>query len=321
MKILFITLSNIGDVILSLPALDMLRGIFPGAETTVMCGERPSEIFKDSPAVKRCIVYNKQGSLLDRIKLVLELNRENFDVAVDLKNSVLPLFLKAKYKTYPWENAPHSVRHRHHRHLYKVKKFIRKEVKPESFPGPNALYLSEDRIKEASILLEWAGVGISDRLVVVSPGARSHIKRWPAERFAGLADKLIEDFKVKIIVVGDTLDSQNCRAMIEKMSGPAINFCGKTTLKTLAAVLKKASLVISNDSAVMHLSSYLNRPTLAIFGPTDDKKYGPWSLRSEFIRSRISCAPCEAAQCRRTGLACMDDIKMEEVYAAAKRLL
>src|SRR3989338_4204318 len=99
MKILFITLSNIGDVILTLPVLDRIRQIYPEADITVMAGKRPKEIFENNPNIKRVIVYNRRVSLKEKINLFMELKKERFDIVIDLRNSFFGCLLPARYKT------------------------------------------------------------------------------------------------------------------------------------------------------------------------------------------------------------------------------
>ena len=324
MKILFITLSNIGDVILSLPALDSLLSAYPKAEITVLCGERAVGLFADNFYLKRPIVYDAHKGLRSGLKILFELKKEVFDLLVDLKNSAMPLLLKARHKTYPWFNASAKVAHMRDRHLYKVQKFAWPvPLERASFLFRKSLYISDKDRKTISNILDYeAALSAEDKFIVVGVGARSHIKRWPADKFASLCARLIEELKIKIILAGDESDGETCAAVQKLIQQPVVNLCGKTSLKCLAALIERAELVISNDSAIMHLSSYLDRPSLAIFGPTDYKKYGPWAGRSEVVHSKLKCSPCEVAQCPLgDSLKCMKDIGVEEVYAAAKRLL
>lgn len=330
MKILFITLSNIGDVILSLPALDRLLAVYPKAQATVVCGERAAGIFEDNFYIKRCIAVKGKTGLGKRFALTRELRKDAYDLIVDLKNSALPLFLKARHKTYPWLNAPGDIVHMSQRHLYKVKKFTRAIEIAQSYKGTieggagilrKALCVSSKDRAAAQNLLYGANVWHDDKFILISPGARSHIKRWPENKFIVLLDRISQELGQKIVIVGDETDAEICAAVKKGMASAAINLCAKTSLKCLAALAEKARAVISNDSAVMHLASYLDRPVIAIFGPTDYKKYGPWSSRSEVVRSRLDCSPCRAAQCKIGTLKCMDDIGVDEVYAAVKKLI
>jgi ADP-heptose:LPS heptosyltransferase len=92
-KILFITLSNIGDAILTLPVLDTLKRRYPHSEVTVLVGPRPKEIFQDNPAIDTLIIYDKHSKINEKIRLFKELKEKNFDMVVDLRNSFLGLLL------------------------------------------------------------------------------------------------------------------------------------------------------------------------------------------------------------------------------------
>ena len=116
-KILFMTLSNIGDVILTLPVLDSLRANYPKAKITVMCGVRPASIFKDNPFIDRLIIYDKHCGFNEKIGLFNTLRKEDFDLIVDLRNSFLSRILPAQYKTSPFLTLPRQISHMRHRHL------------------------------------------------------------------------------------------------------------------------------------------------------------------------------------------------------------
>ena len=100
----------------------------------------------------------------------------------------------------------------------------------------------------------------------------------------------------------------------------AHNAVGSTTIQQLAALMQRARLVITNDSASLHLACAAGAPVLALFGPTDPRKYGPTGARDEVIQRRLFCVPCEHALCR-FHHECMRFISAEEVCSTAKRML
>ena len=104
------------------------------------------------------------------------------------------------------------------------------------------------------------------------------------------------------------------------MRHPAHNAAGRTTLTQLAALMQRASLVITNDSAALHLACAVNTPCLALFGPTDPRKYGPTGPQDRVIQRRLFCVPCEQALCR-FNHECMRFIPVEEVVDAAKQMI
>lgn len=317
-KLLFITLSNIGDVVLTLPALDFLRGNFPDARITVICGERSGEIFKGNPAISKVIHYNKKSSPLENIKLFNSLRREKFDIIADMRNSFLGYILRAKRKTSPFLNIPRSIKHMKERHIYR----IRKLVKNIFLKVPDkSIYFSQQAKEKVEELLKQNNITPNDILIAVAAGARSHTKRWPKEKFAQLASKLAKGGVLKVVLVGSEEDAQINRYITEHCEAGVLDLSAKTDLNELAYFLEKASVLISNDSAPVHIASYLNTPVVAIFGITDDEKYGPWSQGSRVIKKEVPCRPCSKAQCKFDTLECISSVKVEDVLRGVKGVL
>ncbi|MEK6727627.1 MAG: lipopolysaccharide heptosyltransferase II [Candidatus Omnitrophota bacterium] len=321
MKILFITLSNIGDVILTLPVLDCLRQIYPKADITVMVGKRPKEIFENNPDINRIIVYDRRAGLKEKINLFIELKKERFDIVIDLRNSFFGLFLPAKYKTSSFTPIPKEIKHMKERHLYKIRKLGIAEANIRETQKKGSLYIKPADEKYINKLLADNGITEKDRVVVISPGARSHIKRWPGDKFLELIQALSRDFKLKIILSGDKDDIAITKYILENSRQPLVDLSGKTDIVQLAVLIKKAACVITNDSALLHLASYLNVPLVAIFGPTDEEKYGPWSDTSVIVKKDIFCRPCDKAQCKYLNLKCMQLVGKEDVLRALSAIL
>lgn len=321
-KILFITLSNIGDVVLTLPALDYLRANFPQAEITVMAGPRAAGIFKGNPAIAKLTVYDKHISLREKVKLLRNLRNEKFDCVIDLRNSLFGVLIPAKYKTSPFLFVPKRLRHMKERHLYKVKQSVSVVTadKPAVEVG-DFLFSSPGDQAYINNLLAGNDIRSGNDIAVISPGARSHIKRWAKEKFVRLIDSLIAEFNMKVILAGDKDDSPAAQYIAENCKYPVLNLSGRTDLAQLIALLKKANLVITNDSSVLHLSSYLNRNIIAIFGSTDDSRYGPWAENWAIVKKEVFCRPCQEAQCKYGRLDCMRFIRQEDVLGAIKKVL
>ncbi len=316
MKILFVTLSNIGDCILTLPVLDALREKYPLAKITCLLAPRPKEIFVNNPGIEKVIVFDKHARLREKIKLFFSLSREGFDVVIDLRNSFLGAFLPAKKRSSPWRLIPGKIKHMKDRHLFwaGLSGFLPKNKMPQSI-----IITPEDKMYIDDILLRNKS-GNSDKLIVVAPGARSQIKRWDKQNFSRLCLALAGE-GWQIVLAGDAADKAVCRYIGENCCGKAVDLCAKTTIGQLAALLRKARLLITNDSAVMHLASYLNVPVAAIFGPTDETKYAPWSEKSIAIKKDIFCRPCEKAQCCFGTLACLASVRPEDLLSQIKFLL
>ena len=322
-KILFITLSNIGDCIMTLPALDMLRWRYPYAKITVMSGPRTRQIFENNPSIYKFILYDKYSKLNDKISQFNELKKENFDLVIDLRNTFFGAFLPASLRTSPFLFIPKEVKHMQQRHLYRVENTLPKglDVKNKTQIDNKSLYISEDdRLYVKNILKEF-GISENEKIIVIACGARSFMKRWPKEKFAGLALSLRREFGLKIVLVGDKDDALTAKFIKEHTPEEICDLTAKTTVPQLACLLTKTELLITGDSGVMHLGSYLNIPVVAIFGPTSEEKYGPWSVVSSVVKKDLLCRPCEKAHCRLGNLDCLEVIKAFDVLSAVKKIL
>jgi len=314
-NILFITLSNLGDVILTLPVLDLLKFNFSPSKITVMVGPRAKDVFAFDSDIERLIIYDKFSPLREKIELALSLRKEKYDLVVDLRNTAFGFFISPKYRTPITDFFSKNI-HIREKHLKKLRNI---PLQSHLVPKSSLEICWEDRL-HINGLLNLEGITEKDKIVVVSPSARSHLKRWKKEGFSQVCDRLIEELKLKIVLVGDETDCQVIAEITKGMHNRAINLCGKTSLRQLCALLKMSHLLISNDSAVMHIASYLNIPVIALFGPTDKSRYGPWSDKNIVIQKNLSCVPCSKAECR-FSLECMRLIEPEEVFQGAKRLL
>ncbi len=310
-KILIISLSNIGDVILTFPVIDVLREDLPGALLDVVVGPKPVALFKDNLHIHKVIVFNKHQPLREKARWLWRLKQERYDMVVDLRNTAIPFFLGARRKT-PLRWTGRGRRHRKHEHLDRLRRVHDFCCEPEtnyalSFDPREERYVSE-------MIDEHIG---RQRFVAVGPGAADHAKRWASAGFARVCDVLRQEYGLGIVFVGDASDSAFIGEIREAMNSPAADCSGKTSLTQLACLIRRASLVLSNDSAIMHMASYLDVPVAALFGPTPAALYGPWGSQSCVIKKTDECPACreKSGGQRHT---CMDAIQPDDVLTALK---
>jgi lipopolysaccharide heptosyltransferase II len=314
-KILFITLSNIGDCILTLPVLDALKARYPHAQVTVFVGPRPKGLFEHNPAVHDVAVYDKHAPLSSKTKFVNDLFGRRYDMVVDLRSSLLGLLIPCAIRT--WGGGGRSL-HMKDRHVAKIAQLRIPSATVDqrvSFPVSIA-----DK-KAVTDILRKAGVVSDARIVLVAPGARSEIKRWPKEKFSSLVDTLTGSFALMPVLIGDQDDIPISSYIAQHSRCPIVDLTGKTTFSQTAALMQMCELLITNDSANLHLAGYFNVPVVAIFGPTDDVRYGPWSDKAVVVKKEIFCRPCCKAQCRFNTLACMEAIGVSDVGRAVSSVL
>lgn len=312
-RILVITLSNIGDIVLTTPVVDILKKEFPNSRIDVMVGPKGKEIFQGDPRIFKLIIYDKTSAIPQKRRLVAKLRKIKYDFVVDLRNTLFPILLGSKVYTSPIHKAPERFQHRKDVHLWKLENLGIDTSNAEFY-----LYTSPEDESYIDNFLKKTGIG--ENLVVVSPGSKSYIKRWTKEGFASVSDMLIKELKVDVVMVGDSSDNAFIQEIAKLTKNKVINFSGRTTLRQLISLIKRASLLITNDSAPLHIASATNVNTIVFFGPTNPNKYGPLAEKSFVIRKELICSPCESAQCRYNH-ECMRLITPEEVFEVAKKIL
>ena len=320
-NILFITLSNIGDVILTLPVLGVLEKEFHNAKISVMVSPQAKEIFVNDPAISKIISYDKHISFLEKIKLGRRLKRRNFDLVVDLRSTLYPVLINAPYRTSLWgrPRGGHPMvgdEHKRHIHLNKLL--------PLGLDVQNAtynLFFSEEDKRTTKSIFEEFNISEADKIVAVAPGAKSHIKRWTMSGFTKVCQRLNRELGIKVLLVGDTNDKEITSQILSAQAlSDTYDISGRTNMHQSGCLLSRCKLLITNDSAPLHLADIVNIHCVAIFGPTDHIKYGPTLENSVVIRKNLKCSPCEKAQCA-FNLECMKQINADEVFEAAKAVI
>jgi len=329
-RIVIIGPSNIGDAILASDVVASVRHRYPDAHLTLVVGERSHALFAGDPRIQTLVDADAFDSFLGRLKLAFDLWRYQPHVVVDLRHTLYPLLLKPLAMWRYLLQPPKTVIHVRDQHLWKlrvqappVKEVLAGHapgVQPPSAANGSALWLSAKDVAQVDQLCRRWGLAEARPLVVICPGARSHIKRWMAEGFARVADRLMTEARAQVVFSGEPAEEDVVEEVLGLMREQAHSAVGLTTIRQAAVLIQRAALVISNDSASLHLASAFRVPTVAIFGPTDADRYGPTSPQRRTIRRQLFCAPCEQALCRFSH-ECMRFIPADEVYEAARDLL
>lgn len=311
-RILVITLSNLGDVILTTPVVEVLLREFKGAKLDVMVGPNGIEVFEKHPGVSELIVYDKFQSLPKKIKLISRLRRKHYSLIVDLRNTFMPYFIGAPHKSLPFKRFSRHTAHKKNVHLWKLK-----TLGINVSDAPCRLYVGGEDRRYVDSLLKYMP---RNKLVTINAGAKSHMKRWTKEGFAYTVNRLREETGAGIVMIGSADEAKISSDVLAGSGEGVLNLVGKTTVRQLIALLERTDLLITNDSAPLHIGSVLGKRILAIFGPTDPVEYGPFSKGSIALQKPVVCAPCRKAHCA-FNYECMRLLKPERVFETAKALL
>ncbi len=316
-KILVIGLSNIGDAVLTTPVIQSLRDNFPQAHLAVFIGPRAFKVFKSDSRIDSTIIYDKKVAWKNKWALFNKLRRDKYDLVVDLRNTVFNLFLNTRYHSSFFKRAPKSLVRMKDRHLWKIKSL---GLPVNETQAACVQYSPGEEHNVEQMFKRWQ-LNSEQVIVAIAAGARNMTKRWQKSGFRQLIEALIKQCGVKIIMVGDEQDELLVEEIVSGIKPGVFNACGKTTIGELACLLSKTKLLVSNDSAPMHLSWAVNTPVVALFGPTDYKKYGPCGARDIVVHKQMRCVPCEVSLCPKGTRECLKTITAEEVLAACKKIL
>lgn len=309
-KILVVSLTNIGDVIMTIPVLEVLCAEFSSARIDLICGRAPIALFQGAPEIGKLFAYDKKWGLVQKWFWVREIAKEKYDFVVDLKHTLIPILVGAKYRTKMIRTKRRhivSVRDRHLSLLADLKLNLNHR-RPISLFG-----LGET--EKLNQKLATMGLKPGSRYAVVAAGGNSSTKRWTDSGFANVIQHLVHQDQLNVVLTGGPGEG------IPSLSGENIfDLTGKTTLRELSALIANAHMVVANDSSTAQLAQELEVPTVVIFGPTNHSKYAKVSERVKVVRLDLPCSPCEAAQCQIERRKCLDDLSPELVIAAINEL-
>jgi len=339
-RILLIKPSSLGDVIQALPILDGLRSRYPSAHIAWLVASPFVELVEPHPALNEVIPFDRKrfGRLgrswrvtVEFVRFVASLRRRRFDLVVDLQGLFRSGFFAracgADVRIGPSkgrEGAWIFYRHRFPAAPLETHTVTRMWAAAEllGFGGASMTFrlpITDDDRACASRFLTEAGLDADGGYVVVCPEARWPTKVWPAERFAAVVDRLAEARKLPAVLVGSASADETCNAVAAAAASHPVNLAGKTTLRQAAALIERARLVLTGDSGPMHMADVLGRPLVALFGPTNPVRTGPYNQPDAVIRADLPCMPCyikRLSRCSRDH-ACMGDLGADDVADAA----
>lgn len=341
-RVLVIKLRHHGDVLVTSPVFSVLKAHAPHAEIDALVYSDTADMVTFHPAVVRVFGVERGArgwrALKEGWRLWRELRARRYDLLIHLtenpRGAVLARLLAPRYRVardFPgrrgraWRGSfthlyklPTTPRHIVEQHLDALRRIgIRPEREERGLtlvPGADAEGVIDARLAQHDLPVRG--------FVVFHPTSRWLFKCWREDRCAALIDTLTRTGER--IVITSAPDPQEL-AMVQRilalLAQPVVDFSGQLTLKQLAALISRARLFIGMDSVPMHMAAALQVPTVALFGPSGDKEWGPWQVRHEIVVSDQSCRPCGLDGCGGGKVSeCMTDITADRVYTAVMAL-
>ncbi|HVA65796.1 MAG TPA: lipopolysaccharide heptosyltransferase II [Elusimicrobiota bacterium] len=329
----------LGDALLTVPLADELKRRFPRARLTVLTLEKTADVFRAHPSIDEVLIDDKRGQNRGwggLRRLARGLAQKKFDVAVvphrSFRSALLARmagiprrvgFSSSVGRFFLTDAAPWTWLMPDAERNLALLKPIGHGATPGAAPAPGSVYLRPDPAEKEKMArrLEEAGASARQTLVGVHPGSAWPTKRWPEERFAALCRRFAER-GITPVLVGGAQDSELCARLA---ASGALDFCGRTDLKELKALMSLFSLFVTNDSGPMHMAAGLGVPTLAIFGPTTrELGFFPYGPRHRVVETELSCRPCRlhgGKVCPHGHFLCMRLIMVDEVWDNALEML
>lgn len=353
-KFLIINPFGIGDVLFTTPVIREIKENIPNSTVSYWCNNRVQEILKNNPRLEKVFALSKgdikkiyEESAWEGIRTFLglcrQIKQEKFDATIDFSldhryGLISKLLGIRKRVGFNYKNRGIFLTDKINIDGFVNKHIVEYNLKLLDFFGikPKTkdleAYASEYNKIRIKILLERAGINETDILVGIAPGAgaswgaNASLKHWPAIKYAQLADMIIDRFNTKVLFLGDIAEKPIAEMAIAAMKNKALNLSGKTNLGEFIAVIKNLQLLITNDGGPLHIASACGIKTVSIFGPVDERVYGPYphSKKHIVIKKDMECRPCykkfRMNICDKNR-ECIDAITSQEVFEAAKKLL
>lgn len=310
MKILFVTATRVGDAVLSTGLLSHLIDRFPAARITIAAGPDAAPLFEDVPGLDRLISLPKQRWSMHWLTLYRAVMLQRWEIVVDLRASALAYLLWTRER-----RVAEAGRRPEHRVRQLARIFA---LDPP--PSPT-LWIGPRRDAEAVKLVPPGGP-----VIAIGPAANWRGKEWRAERFAELAQRLIAaDGMVpgaRVVVLAAPHERAQAVPLIASLpASRCIDLVGKVDLLTAAAVLRRCSLFIGNDTGLMHLAAAAGTPTLGLFGPSPVEQYAPWGAHTATVSTAIAYRDLIPPDFNRfTTHTLMDSLSVDAAEEGARRL-
>lgn len=338
-KILVMRYRFIGDTVLTVPFLRNLRQSYPEARIDLMLEPFSGQVLEGCPYVDRTIPFefktihkysasSQRGKLAGYVHYWKLLRQEGYDAAFALKRSLSSALLiraagiprRIGFATegrtllltdpVPYRQDQHEVQN-----FLDCLRVLDIPVQSDALE----LWPSSENDAQAGKLFSDAGWKKDDLKIVIHAAASLPAKQWPLDRFAAVMKILKERYNAHFIYTGASADAALYQE-IERL-GPfkGMNLCGKTGLYANLSFYRAAHLFFGVDSGPMHMAAAVGVPVVALFGPTDERKWGPWGSGHIVITRRLSCYPCKPHKCPDND--CMKKISVEEALEAVEKKL
>ena len=336
-RILVFQTAFLGDVILTLPMIQVLHAHFPDASIDVVTTPKAAEFLSNHPAVREIIKYDKrktQKGFRGMMAMAIFLRRRSYDLAVvphrSFRSSVIVaasgIPVRIGFSTaagkffYNRIGTYNASQHEVERNLELLKPLnitSDRKVLPTLHPSQEDIHFADKFLFEREILRQ-------NFMIAIAPGSVWNTKRWLPERYAELASLLAHD-GYEVLIIGGPEDAELGKMIIDMTKHKQVyNATGKLSLLQSAEVIRRCKALVTNDSAPLHIGVAMRTPVVAIFGATvPEFGFAPYGEHDDVVETKnLPCRPCAihgGNTCPIGTFVCMKNIETRVVYERVLR--
>jgi len=327
-RILLIKPSAVGDVVHTLPVLAKLRQRYPDAQIDWLIRPEIADLVRSHPALSNVVLFDRRGlarfgrnwtATVGLFRLLSQIRRERYELVVDLhgqlRSALFTLASRAPFRV-GFERTREGawVSYSHHIPLptmeaHAVDRYLWLGLVlgfDATAPDFTIHLPAETDENVARLLADRRQLGRP--LAVLVPGTVWETKHWRTEGFAEVARQLLAR-GYAVVLAGSPKDRPRCRQVAEVASG-VCDLSGQTTLAEMVALIRRATLCVTNDSGSMHVAVALDKPVVSVFGPTNPLRTGPYGRPLAVVQAKVECSPCYLRKLSRCphGHLCMQQV-------------
>jgi heptosyltransferase III len=335
-RILVVRTDRLGDVILTLPMLALLRRRYPDAWLGMLLSRYTGEIVRSHPHVNVLLWNDEGGKPRPTADLIAEIRAQRFDtvflvhptprLAWIMVRAGIPRRIGTGYRYYSVLLTHKVFEHRkdakHHELEYNLHllKALDPAIRVEGVNPDFGLVLQPEAVNHVAVLLKAKGV--DGPFAVIHPGSGGSARDWPIDRFGDLGQMIAAKHRVRVLVTGGEREHEATASVVQRAGADAFSLCGALTLPELAALYARAAVVIANSTGPLHLAAALGTPVVGIYPQLTTMSPARWGPYTDKKRVLVPDAPADCRLCRKgERCACIDSISREQVYDAARWFL
>lgn len=334
---------GLGNLLMFIPTIKAFKEYFVNANISLVLNQQYLiELMKVMGLIDRFLLVRENLGLIEKIELVRKIRTEKFDMIV--KNFIGSSYTIIGLSGIPnrvgnvsssgWSipkdyvfNYPAIMGKNEHEVDRNLSLFYAVVGSQEEIERNFTLTVPEGVREYVIRLMKENNIKKGDKIVGMQVGAMKTWKQWDLDKMTKIADILIGQYKSKVVFLGGNGEVEQAQYIERKMNNPVINMVGRITLLQTGALIERCNFFICNDTGLMHLSIAVNTPVIAIFGPTDYIRTGPWKEGNTIIRKDLPCSPCYRTSYSRSKIEhcphhnCLKLITLDDVIRVVKQYI